>query len=209
MNDITNQPPAGLIRDLRQLIPLRPLSFHEAFELAERQATEILRLLRLDQPSVPMRWVLELPKVEVRLEPRHRMTGLAGLTTWRKGRYLTIVNRNDPHGRRRFTLAHEVKHILDYTLVDTIYSQFGVGDEALQVRRMELVCDHFAACLLMPRLWLKRSWSAGLQDPASLAGLFSVTTRAMEVRLSYLGFTDDHRPTATYFRRQPLMSQLV
>jgi hypothetical protein len=28
----------------------------------------------------------------------------------------------------------------------------------------EAVCDDFAACLLMPRPWVKRLWSGGLQD---------------------------------------------
>lgn len=209
MNDISKRPPAGLIRDLRQLMPLRPLAVHEAYVLAEQQATELLRLLHLVQPSVPLRWILDLPKVEVRLEPRYRMTGLAGMTTWRKGRYLTIINRNDSHGRRRYTLAHELKHILDYTLVDTIYSKLGYGSEPDQARRIEQVADHFAACLLMPRTWLTRAWEAGIQDVENLAELFSVTSRAMVVRLTYLGFIDDGRPPKLYFRRQSLIRPLA
>lgn len=208
IDDITNRPPAGLIRELRQLIPLRPLTLHEAYELAERQATATLRLLHIGQPAVPLRWILDLPKVEVRLEPRYRMTRLAGMTTWRNGRYLTIINRNDPHGRRRYTLAHELKHILDYTLVDTVYSQLGYGKEAQQARCIEQIADHFAACLLMPRTWLKQSWATGIQDVESLAGLFNVTGRAMTVRLTYLGFIDDGRPAKTYFRKQCFFRQL-
>lgn len=205
MNDTPQPPPASFIAQLRDVIPSRPLGAQEAYILAERQAMQTLRTLQVEQPSVPMGWVVNLSKVEVRLEPRYRMVGLAGLTTWRQGRYLTIINRNDAPGRRRFTLAHELKHILDYTRADMLYSRLGRGDEGQRARAVEQVADHFAACLLMPRPWLKRSWGAGLQTADSLASLFDVTPRAMEVRLTYLGFLDDeNRPPATYFRRHPL-----
>ncbi len=209
MNDIHKQPPASLIRELRQLIPLRPLALHEAYRWAEQQADEILRLMCIEQPSVPLRWIFDLPKVEVRLEPRYRMVGVAGLTTWRKGRYLTIINRNDSPGRRRYTLAHELKHIIDYTQVDTIYRELGYGDAREQAHRIERIADHFAACLLMPRPWLQQAWEAGAQDITQLADRFSVTSRAMTVRLNYLGFIDDGRPAKIYFRRHPRLCPLA
>src|SRR4051794_28111274 len=102
MDDIITKPPAGLIRRLRDVMPARPLGLNEAYTLAEHQAIIALRLLDVTGPHVPLRWLLKLPKVEVRLEPRHRMTGLAGVSTWEKGRYLIVINKSDPHGRRRF-----------------------------------------------------------------------------------------------------------
>src|SRR4051794_8760955 len=111
-NDITNQPPTGLIRALRDLVPERALSLNEAYQLAERQATQALRHLHIEHPDVPLRWVLNPPRIEVQLDPRHAMTGMAGFTVWRNHRYLVVVNKSDPHGRRRFTLAHEFKHVL-------------------------------------------------------------------------------------------------
>ncbi len=39
------------------------------------------------------------------------------------------INRNDSQTRRRFTLAHEFKHILDHPFIDTIYSEFFRGNE--------------------------------------------------------------------------------
>lgn len=204
MDDIVSRPPVGLVRELRARMPLRALSATEAYELAERQATQALKLLRIISPGIDLQWLLALPKVEVQLEPRYRMSGLAGMTTWSHGRYLIVINKSDPHGRRRFTLAHEFKHLLDYTLVDTVYARLGRGDQQRRERLIEQLADHFAACLLMPRPWVKKAWAEGLQDPEALAGLFKVTTAAMTVRLQYLGFLDDDLPTATYFRRVSL-----
>ena len=56
MDDIISKPPAGLIRDIRELMPTRALSLNEAYQLAERQATELLKRLRITHPHVPMRW---------------------------------------------------------------------------------------------------------------------------------------------------------
>jgi hypothetical protein len=52
-------------------------------------------------------------------------------------------------------------------------------------------------------LWLRRTWTRGIQDVEALAGLFNVSRPAMEKRLRYLGFIDDepNRSVASYFRR--------
>jgi hypothetical protein len=55
----------------------------------------------------------------------------------------------------------------------------------------------------MPKLWVRRAWTSGIQDPEALAGLFHVSQLAMEKRLRYLGFLDEDptRTVASYFRR--------
>jgi predicted transcriptional regulator len=39
------------------------------------------------------------------------------------------------------------------------------------------VCDYFAACLLMPRRWLRQAWSEGMRDVPGLARRFGVTPK--------------------------------
>jgi Zn-dependent peptidase ImmA (M78 family) len=60
--------------------------------------------------------VADLPSIEVRMRPRHQMAGLSGFTCWDevRARWVVTINRNNVEGRRRFTLAHEFKHILDH-----------------------------------------------------------------------------------------------
>jgi len=197
-----NEPKQSAMRTLRGIMPARPVSLTEAYMLAERQATELLKLLDVHQVPVPVVRLNELPRVEIQVEPRHRMLNKSGFShRWENGRWLIVVNKHDVPGRRRFTLAHEFKHVLDHSVVNIAYAQLGHGDESRQQRQIEHICDHFAACLLMPRTVVKRAWASGIQDVDALAGLFKVSTTAMQVRLDYLGLTDRERPVETYFRR--------
>jgi predicted transcriptional regulator len=204
MSDIssTTNPPRDIVAQLRGVPPLRPLTMGDAYTIAERQATKALGLAGITAPHVSLDWILRLPRTEVQVEPRHAMHGLSGSTTYSKGRYLIVVNKNDAHARRRFTLAHEWKHLLDYTASNVLYRHLGHGNAQQRQRRIERIADHFAACLLMPRTWVKNAWTSGIQDIPALAGLFMVSEDAMWVRLNYLGLLDDQdRPVRTYFRR--------
>jgi Zn-dependent peptidase ImmA (M78 family) len=125
------------------------------------------------------------------------------VTHYSRGRYLVLINKNDAHARRRWTLAHELKHLLDYTKSKAMYKQLGYGDETRQEQCIERICDHYAASLLMPRMWVKRAYGNRIQDITALAGLFNVSEEAMHIRLKFLGIIDDEpeRITRTYFRR--------
>ena len=58
------------------------------------------------------------------------------------------------------------------------------------------MCDYFAACLLMPRPWVKRLWAQGAQDAAVLAATFNVSPAAMNRRLQDLGLVEPRRTVA-------------
>ncbi|MBV9487128.1 MAG: ImmA/IrrE family metallo-endopeptidase [Frankiaceae bacterium] len=190
---------------LRSVMPMRALTLSEAFAVAELQATKLLELLELRSPSVDIAKVAELPKIEVHLEPRHRMPTLAGFSQWSDGRWLIVINKDSVPGRRRFTLAHEFKHIIDHNAARIAYRNIGHGDKRRHDQQIELICNHFAACVLMPRTWVKRAWANGIQGEEELAGLFKVSVEAMHTRLVYLGFLEDTRkPLAEYFRTDAL-----
>jgi len=197
-----NESKQSIMKNVRGIMPARPVSLGEAYILAERQATELLRQLGVTSVPIPIARLSELPRVEIQVEPRYKMLDKSGFShRWENGRWLIVVNRNDVPGRRRFTLAHEFKHVLDHSIVSVAYARLGNGDSKRQHRQIEHICDHFAACLLMPRMVVKRAWTSGIQDTEALAGLFKVSASAMQIRLDYLGLTDDERPVATYFRR--------
>jgi len=44
--------------------------------------------------------------------------------------------------------------------------------------------------VLMPRMWLKRSWTTGTQEPRALARQFDVSKQAVQVRLLQIGLTE-------------------
>jgi Zn-dependent peptidase ImmA (M78 family) len=137
----------------------------------------------------------EAPGISVILQPRWKMNGLSGLTTWQQGQWIIGINKGNSHTRRRFTLMHEFKHLLDAPRDRVTY---GIITED----QRELIANYFAACYLMPQAWVRRAWTRGLQDPEALAGLFNVSTEAMDKRLKFLGFVDNgsDRSVSSYFR---------
>lgn len=177
----TEQPPQSLLRALRALCPARPLEQHEAQGIAERQALRLLELLEQHAPPVDVALLSELPGVEVKIQPR---LPVSGFSQWTNGRWVIGVNRDDHQVRRRFTLSHEFKHVLDDIYIEHLYlDRAGHMDRV----RAETICDYFAACLLMPRPWVKAAWTRPMQDVGDLAALFGVSRTAMSLRLRQLG----------------------
>lgn len=185
--------PTNVLTLLRQLAPHRPLSFDEACSIAERQALKLLRLAEHDEPRVPVQLIADLPRLHV---TRDRDLPTSGLSYYRRGLWMVVVNGMDSWGRQRFTLAHEFKHILDHHLADTAYR----GWDQSQIER---VCDYFAGCLLIPRPALKKAYTTGTQQVTALARLFDVSPQAMTVRLRQTGLVPPVQRHAPRRRREP------
>ncbi|WP_084477460.1 ImmA/IrrE family metallo-endopeptidase [Actinokineospora enzanensis] len=204
----------SIIKQLRALMPNRPLELHEAKSVAERQATLLLELLGQRESAVDVGLITKLPRIEVKVEPIPKAADISGVSQWSRGRWLIVVNREDSPTRRRFTLSHEFKHVLDHPFINEIYSELG-STEKERHRMTEQICDYFAACLLMPRGWLKSAWASGIQSPAALAAKFNVSEAAMTIRLRELRLIEPRtrhislrglsRPVRSYFRKAPVM----
>jgi hypothetical protein len=184
----------SVLYQLRALMPRRPLTQAEAYRLAELQANHLLRAAGVTEPGTPDELVAGLPFVRIRLVDGFPASGL---TNWYKPRWLIILNHSEPAVRRRFSAAHEFKHILDHGLARRAYpdSSWATSEE-----RAERVADYFAASLLMPRRLVKRRFFEGLQDVGGLAAEFGVSPQAMRRRLEQLGLVE-RRPRCDYPRR--------
>jgi Zn-dependent peptidase ImmA (M78 family) len=191
-----------VIEQVRGLAPHRALTLNEAYKLAEEQAAKLLRLLDITGPHVNYDRVLDLPEVTVKVEPKYKMGHIAGLSRYHRGHWLVLVDKNDVHGRRRFTLGHEIKHVVDDRLTDVLYANVGYGSAETRERQIETLCQYFAACFLMPRAWVTAAWLNGIRDVYNLASLFQVSTSAMDIRMKHLGLRSDEleRDTRTFFR---------
>jgi Zn-dependent peptidase ImmA (M78 family) len=174
----------SVLRDLRDPIPLRALSLAEGLRLAERQANRLLKIMNVAVPPVPDTVITELPRIQVE---RIALGPVSGATEWSHGRWLILVNSTEPPGRQRFSLAHEFKHVLDHPFAATLYPD---DRNRVDQHRAEQVCDHFAACLLMPRRLLEPRWEAGFRNPIALARLFRVSPTAMRFRLRATGLRE-------------------
>ncbi len=174
----------SVIAQLRDVVPRRPLGPEAALRVAELQAVKLLAALGVTEPPVLEEVVAALPRVQVeRLSP----IPVSGSTHWAKGRWVIVLNGAEPLVRQRFSLAHEFKHVLDNPFIDHLYPSL---PGASAHRRTEQVCDYFAACLLMPRAWVKRRFTSGHQDVRQLATEFDVSMQAMQVRLLQLGLIE-------------------
>lgn len=192
---LTPTPPTALLErraqlcELRAAIPARRLTIREGMVVAERQAALLRWQIGADGHAslntAQLRSVTFIRQIIYR-------AGMAksGLTTKTSSGWVIVLREDEPTVRQRFSLCHEIKHILD----DEAVEQFGGGlyhaislttDEAA-----ERVCDHFAACLLMPKIQLKRDWVNGVQDSQSLARRYNVSKAAMEVRLRTVGLLE-------------------
>ncbi|MGH9930059.1 MAG: ImmA/IrrE family metallo-endopeptidase [Pyrinomonadaceae bacterium] len=206
---------SNVTAQLRKLTPKRALTYGESLTIAKLQAHTARTILGITSPAASLEWALRLPRVQVKLLAAHQILEIAngddasGFTTRAKdGSYVIGINKNNSHTHRRFTLAHELKHLLDYPYAKTLHAKLGRGNAELHVRQVERICDHFAAHFLAPSMLLKRAWSRGIQDVPALAALFTVSAEAMHIRLENEGFIDtDPRPIATYFRRSALVMQ--
>jgi len=207
-----NQDPKTILQSLRALVPARGLQHHEAQGVAERQAMRLLAILEQREPPVAVGLIAELPRIEVRVVPNRDLAGLSGMTQWLKqqSHWLIAINRDDSQTRRRFTLGHEFKHILDNPYINVLYPK----SEQSADDRAERMCDYFAACLLMPRPWVKRLWAQEAQDAAVLAATFNVSPAAMNRRLQDLGLVETRerwrgQVVVRYFRKAPAKAVLA
>jgi len=166
---------------LRRLMPKRAVTWSEAHAVAERQAIELLKQLHVTEPPVPQFVISSLSGVVVDRRPDWPTAGMAvrGPRHWR-----IVLNASEPRQRQRFSLAHEFKHVLDDPVIERLHRHLSPERRR---QRTERLCNYFAACLLMPRAWIKRDWYGGLQDPRELARRYYVSLEAMRTRLSELG----------------------
>jgi Zn-dependent peptidase ImmA (M78 family) len=181
------------LHELRENLPDRRLFQKEAEGITEREAFAALDYLAITEPAVDIARIAEMDGVHVELVPHLTVNGKPQSGhSWfdDQGVWQVRLNAEDSRTRKRFTLAHELKHAIDDMYIDVLYR--GPHDSAeLAHTRGEHIADHFAGCLLMPRPWLKTLWGNGYQNRDKLAALFGVSPAAMSVRLFAIGLVKD------------------
>lgn len=169
---------------LRGLTPTRAITWSEAHSIAERQAVLLLDFMHISEPPVPQFVISCLPGIRVDWRDDWPISGMALKSgdDWR-----IVLKRTEPRQRQRFSLAHEFKHVLDDPVIERTHAHL---KEHRRQPRAEHICNYFAACLLMPRAWVKRDYYGGVQNLATLARRYYVSTEAMAMRLRELGLSD-------------------
>lgn len=166
------------LHNLRCLLPQRPVSYGEAITVAEHQANRLAALLGAESRRVDEADLTALTRMGIERVPGLATVGTSGHSRYQQGRWVISIDGGESLARQRFTIAHEVKHIID-SARPRLYAQ-------LTDAQVERVCEHFAGCLLMSKRAVYRLWGEGVRTPEALALACRVSVAAMVVRLRIL-----------------------
>jgi hypothetical protein len=177
---------------LRALIPQRgpDLTYRAALRIAERQAEELQQLHAAFDRPVPDSAITTVPHIHVEIVE----SPVSSLRFWeaRQHRWIIQLAASDAESARRFHLAYEFKHILDYGRRHHLYRG---DDDHTTSCQAEHAARHFAGCLLVPSVALTHAWVTGMRDTTALAGFFAVDPTVIEARLAQIGLG----PTASAY----------
>lgn len=160
-------------------------------------ATELLQTSKTNRPPVPVEQIARSKGVTIRkAEVEQKVSGFLYRNAAR-GKAVIGVNSAQHPNRQRFTIAHELGHLLLHAGDDVHVDAVKLRDDesAKGTDLEEIESNLFAAELLMPIQFLKRDLDRfGMlhlldeEKVARLAGVYKVSTQAMAVRLSHLGY---------------------
>jgi Zn-dependent peptidase ImmA (M78 family) len=164
---------------------------------AESEALNLRQRLGLSEIPVPVHRLADAMSVPIVEEALDR--NVSGLLLRRDNSYAIGVNAAHSHVRQRFTIAHELGHLMLHPGRDLIldHVQLNLRDNtsSLGTDRQERQANAFAAELLMPRSealaevrrLLDRGGTIDSRFVRDLAEGFDVSDQAMEYRLVNLG----------------------
>ncbi|RNI23077.1 ImmA/IrrE family metallo-endopeptidase [Flexivirga caeni] len=167
----------SILMSLRSLTPFGHIDYDDARTLAERQAVHLVELLHASHDGIHEHDLAELPFLTIVREP----LPTSGLSCWDGHTWIIALNESDSMARQRFTLLHELKHIIDHASAKRLYRSEWQAERA---------ADYFAACALMPKRDLKRVFCTVTQRTDQLARYFGVSQEAVRVRLEQTGLVD-------------------
>jgi Zn-dependent peptidase ImmA (M78 family) len=178
--------------------------------LITHAADELLTLGNVIHAPVPVHKLADLAGAELRsgtMPPE-----LSGFLLRKGGRPVIGVNTAQVKVRQRFTIAHELGHLLlhpDESYVDRGFSVYFRDEKSATAEDLaEMQANQFAADLLMPRVMLEsilKGREVDLEDGDQLervAKRFEVSTQALTFRLINLGFAVGPKARAAPRRRR-------
>lgn len=167
--------------------------------LIRRKVNRLLEALDIHEPPVAVQKVARYCNARIVRVSGEGDDDLSGFLYRESGQAVIGVNKDHAPVRQRFTIAHEVGHLLlhehDQVHVDRAFRvrlRSGVSSEGTD--RDEMEANRFAAELLMPIQLLRKDVQGREFDLAnddelrSLARRYRVSTQALAIRLNALGY---------------------
>lgn len=161
----------------------------------ERRATRLLREHGVVSPPVDVEGVARALGISVNYERLDN--DVSGLMLVENSVAKIAVNESHHRNRQRFTLAHEIGHVLLHAKDDRVFVDrrfFRNEWSSTGELREEIEANAFAAALLMPKSFIKKHLNAegGITDidVFRLATQFEVSEQAMTLRLVKLNYIE-------------------
>jgi len=111
---------------------------------------------------------------------------IAGMVINSQNNKNIYVNKDDIPQRQRFTIAHEIGHIVLHHSNDASFQEVDFRNTNELPSQKEIEANAFAAALLMPEKLAIKVWEK-LQDVDDFADYFKVSKSAGAIRLMNLG----------------------
>ena len=163
----------------------------------QKLVSHLLTEFKVEEPPVPVRRIAR--GCGARIFREGQEGDLSGFLFRRAKEIVIGVNTNHAPVRQRFTIAHELGHLLLHD-VDELHVDRGFmvrlrsDISSLGLDENEMEANRFAAELLMPTRFLKRDLEGAelnFTDDATLrllARRYGVSAQALAIRLSGLGY---------------------
>jgi Zn-dependent peptidase ImmA (M78 family) len=168
--------------------------------LAEQRAIDVLKKAGVDQLPVPVERIANQLNAEIAYESYEG--DVSGMLYRSDEHRLIGVNSRHAQTRQRFTIAHEIAHLVMHEGTPMFIDRFvRVNWRNGASNQQEVEANAFAAELLMPRRFVeaevervisKQSKVTPEELAATLAKSFEVSAEAMRYRLANLGVLDPY-----------------
>ena|SRR4030067_600371 len=156
--------------------------FSRIFDLVRKLAHSYTKIIGLKEIPVETDIVnvCDNQPIEVRLVPLKSAHG----AVWRlqKDGWVIHLNSRDSSARRRYTLFHELFHILAHCNASPVFKKSPSQKEGAF---NELLADHFASIMIIPEEMLLKKWRE-VKDLKKLATIFDVPETVMYCGLKHL-----------------------
>lgn len=161
----------------------------------ERRAAKLLREHAVTAPAVDVEALAEALDISVQYE--RLASDMSGVLLVENGSAKVAINESHHRNRQRFTLAHEIGHVLLHADEDGLFVDrrfFRNEWSSKGELREEIEANAFAASLLMPGRFIAQCIEAGTGitdlDVFRLATRFEVSEQAMTLRLVKLAYIE-------------------
>lgn len=111
-------------------------------------------------------------------EVNPQLAGVAGMVDYEQK--TLYVNSSDSVARQRFTLAHEIGHVLLHSGSGSLVDYRSNLENPVETKEYE--ANKFAAALLMPRTEFVRKWFLWRGNTELLGKYFGASPQAVEIR---------------------------